>query len=332
MVNRRKFIQLGALGASSIFAKETLATNTFLSEERQLKTNKIKFAIITDLHYDLMHDSDRRAKVFVDAMKQQQPDFIIQLGDFCMPKTENQKLMDVWNTMPGEKYHVLGNHDTDHGHTKEQALAFWGAPAPYYSFDRGDFHFVILDGNEKSLTKELSGYPRTIEKKQLNWLKEDLRKTKLRTVIFCHQGFDNTINGLDNGMEVRYLLEQINKEAGFKKVILVFSGHHHMNYHNEINGIHYVQINSASYYWAGGDYQSKAFEQEFYKKHSILKHTLVYQDPIWAVVTLDGKNNIQIEGKETQMVGVPLEKTEIDIHKDVYPITSKIDSRKIRYK
>lgn len=331
MIDRRKFIQLGALGASSIFAKDTRAANAFLSEKTQLKARKVKFAIITDLHYDLMHDSDRRAKVFVDAMKKEQPDFVIQLGDFCVPKPENQKLMDVWNTIPAEKHYVLGNHDTDNGYTKDQTLSFWGSPNRYYSFDKNGFHFVVLDGNEKSLTKELSGYPRTIEKEQLNWLKEDLSKTKLRTVVFCHQGFDNTINGLDNGMEVRFLLEQINKEAGFNKVIIVFSGHHHMNYHNEINGINYVQINSASYYWAGGEYKSRAFNEDFYKKYRILKHTLVYRDPIWAVVSLDGKNNIHIQGKESQMEGVPLEKAEIDIHKDVYPITSKIDSRQIKY-
>lgn len=331
MISRKKFIQVGALAASSFLASKSLAASTFYGEGSVMKSKKIKFAVISDLHYDLMHDSDRRANVFVDAMKEERPDFVIQLGDFCMPKPENKKLMDVWNTIPAEKHYVLGNHDTDHGHTKEEALAFWGASERYYSFDKNGFHFVILDGNEKSETKELTGYPRTIGREQLTWLKEDLLKTKLKTVVFCHQGLENTINGLDNGMEVRYLFEQINKEADFKKVILVFSGHHHMNYHNEINGIHYVQINSASYYWAGEDFQSKAFDDEFYKKHGILKKTLVYQDPIWAVISIDDKKHIQIKGTETVMAGVPLEKSGIDIYKDVYPITSKIDSRKIKY-
>lgn len=132
-------------------------------------------------------------------------------------------------------------------------------------------------------------------------------------------------------MEVRYLLEQINQEAGFKKVILVLTGHHHMNYHNEINGIHYVQINSSSYYWAGEDFKSTAFSNEFYKKHGILRYTLVYEDPIWAVVSLDRKQQIQIQGKKTKMAGVPLKEAGIDIYKDVYPISSEIDSRKLNY-
>ena len=131
-------------------------------------------------------------------------------------------------------------------------------------------------------------------------------------------------------MEVRYLFEQINAEAGFNKVILVLTGHHHLNYHNEINDIHYVQINSASYYWAGEDFESKAFSEEFYKKHGILKRTLVYQDPIWAMVSID-KKNIRIQGTETIMAGTPLNQSGIDIYKDVYPITSKIDSRQLTY-
>ncbi len=33
------------------------------------------------------------------------------------------------------------------------------------------------------------------------------------------------------------------------KVVLAFSGHNHSNYTKEINGITYMQINSASYVW-----------------------------------------------------------------------------------
>lgn len=330
MINRKSFLKIGGLSISGLFVQKATGTHLFENLE-SAKKKAVKFGVISDLHYDLMHDSERRAKLFIDAMIKEQPDFIIQLGDFCVPKPQNKPLMDIWRNFKGEKYHVLGNHDTDGGFSKEQTLAFWEATEPYYSFDKEGFHFVILDGNEKSETIKIDGYPRSITKKQLDWLKKDLQNTTLRTVIFCHQGLENTLGGLDNGMEVRYLLEQINQEAGFKKVILVLTGHHHMNYHNEINGIHYVQINSSSYYWAGEDFKSTAFSNEFYKKHGILRYTLVYEDPIWAVVSLDRKQQIQIQGKKTKMAGVPLKEAGIDIYKDVYPISSEIDSRKLNY-
>ncbi|WP_454879801.1 metallophosphoesterase family protein [Sphingobacterium detergens] len=331
MINRKKFLEMGTLGLSGLFISPSFAVSGQSSKsENNLKQQMIKFGIISDLHYDLMHDSDRRAQLFIDAMNKEQPDFIISLGDFCVPKSTNQKLMTIWKQFKGKKHYVLGNHDTDGGFTKQQALAFWGTDKPYYSFDDKGFHFVILDGNEKDPEKKIAGYPRTLGKEQLHWLREDLRRTKLRTIIFCHQGLENTINGLENGMEVRYLFEQINAEAGFDKVILVFTGHHHLNYHNHINGIHYVQINSASYYWAGENFESKAFDEAFYKKYGILKRTLVYKHPIWATVSID-KKSIHIEGTQTEMAGLPLDQTGIDINKDVYPISSKIDSRRLTY-
>jgi len=330
-MDRKSFLKVGGMGLSGLLINNAQGAAIEKNFTESAKNRGIKFGVITDLHYDLMHDSDRRAQLFIDTMVKERPDFIIQLGDFCVTKPQNKPLMDIWDKFDGEKHHVLGNHDTDGGFSKEQALAFWGAKDPYYSFDKNGFHFIVLDGNEKSEKKQLQGYPRTIAKTQLDWLKKDLQDTSLPTIIFCHQGLENTINGLDNGMEVRYLFEQINKEAGFKKVVFVLTGHHHMNYHNEINGIHYVQFNSSSYYWAGDDFKSKAFSDDFYKKHSILRYTLVYEDPIWAMVSIDHKKNINIQGTQTKMAGVPLEQSGIDIYKDVYPITSQIDSRKLKY-
>ncbi|WP_286857827.1 MULTISPECIES: metallophosphoesterase family protein [Sphingobacterium] len=333
MINRKKFIQLGSLGLGSILVNKSLASTSIASTtDHVFKAEGIKFGVIADLHHDLMHDGLRRAKLFIEAMKNENPDFIISLADFCFPKAKNKELMAIWDGFTGERHFVIGNHDTDGGFTKQQVTDFWNSPAPYYSFDKQGFHFVILDGNEKSLTKKIEGYPRSIGQQQLEWLKKDIRNTKMRVIIFCHQGLDNEDGGLENGMAVRYLLEQMNIEAGFNKILLVLTGHHHLNYHNEINGIHYVQINSASYYWAGDTFESKAFDADFYKKHGILKRTLVYQDPIWATVSIDHKKNIRIQGSETTMAGIPLAQTGIDIYKDVYPISAKIDSRHLRYR
>ncbi|MFD1768334.1 metallophosphoesterase family protein [Sphingobacterium suaedae] len=330
MINRKKFIRLGAWGVSSLFVTATLS-NSIVATNRSNKKTKVRFGIISDLHYDLMHDGEQRAQQFITTMKNELPDFIIQLGDFCVPKPENKKLLEIWNQFRGDAFHVLGNHDTDGGYSAEQTLTFWQMPARYYSFDKNGFHFVVLDGNEKSETNKISGYPRTIASEQRQWLKTDLQKTNLPCVIFCHQGLDNTDNGLDNGMEIRYLLEQINRNAGFKKVLLVCSGHHHLNYHNEINGIHYVQINSASYYWAGEDYTGSGLPDSVYRTHPILKHTLIYKDPIWAVITIDMEKNIEIDGSESSLAGPDLAHSGIDQQKSVYPITAKIDSRKLRY-
>jgi hypothetical protein len=55
-------------------------------------------------------------------------------------------------------------------------------------------------------------------------------------------------------------------------VVLAFSGHNHSNYTKEINGITYMQINSASYVWIGKPTMTeKRFSEEINKKYSIIK-------------------------------------------------------------
>ena len=76
-------------------------------------SGNVRFGICTDVHKDIMHDADARLQVFVDRMNQEQVDFILQLGDFCRPYDDNRSFMQVWESFAGQRYHVLGNHDTD---------------------------------------------------------------------------------------------------------------------------------------------------------------------------------------------------------------------------
>ncbi len=121
--------------------------------------------MITDLHHDIMHDSIDRLSAFIKDMNAENPDFIIQGGDFCVPKKENTPLIDVWNQFKGPKYHVIGNHDTDGGYNRDQVVEFWNAKAKYYSFDANGFHIVVLDGNEHNESANRpKGYARYIQR------------------------------------------------------------------------------------------------------------------------------------------------------------------------
>jgi predicted phosphodiesterase len=87
---------------------------------------KLRIGIITDVHKDVIHDADARLQTFVDAMRREQVDAIIQLGDFCIPKPANRAFLAIFNQFSGPRYHVLGNHDMDGGFTRDQAVAFLG--------------------------------------------------------------------------------------------------------------------------------------------------------------------------------------------------------------
>jgi len=72
---------------------------------------KVRIGIVADVHQDIIHDGYARMRYFIEDMNIRKPDFIIQLGDFVMPRKRNQPFLDAWNEFDGPGYHVLGNHD-----------------------------------------------------------------------------------------------------------------------------------------------------------------------------------------------------------------------------
>ena len=106
---RRAFLKGTALAATSTYLAPWPAW------AQQSESKPLRIGVIADIHKDVMHDADDRLSAFIDHMKREAVDFIIQLGDFCVPIEENKGFLDIWNTFPQERYHVLGNHDTDGG-------------------------------------------------------------------------------------------------------------------------------------------------------------------------------------------------------------------------
>ncbi|WP_236969136.1 metallophosphoesterase family protein [Membranihabitans marinus] len=320
-MERRSFVKF-MVGGIVMIPNSKLLTSADKREE-------LRFGICTDVHKDIMHDADERLQAFIDEAKEKSLDFIIQLGDFCRPYDYNLPFLSIWNQFPGDKYHVLGNHDMDGGFSREEVIQYWKAKGKYYSYDVKGYHFVVLDGNDKS-EKVPNGYARYLGREQLEWLERDLAQSDLPTIVFCHQGLDNDMGGIYNGTEARLVLENANRQSSYKKVRLVFSGHHHQNYHNVINDIHYVQINSMSYHWLGGDYLQVRYSEEVDKSHPWIKYTVPYQDPIWALVEISSKGKLTIMGRESSFVGPTPEEMGVDKSRYGYPIEAKISDRKIK--
>lgn len=264
---------------------------------------RVRFGVVTDVHKDIMHDADERLQTFVDKASKQKLDFIIQLGDFCRPYAENREFLDIFNGYRGTKYHVIGNHDTDGGFSRQQVVEFWGAVGRYYSFDLKGHHFIVLDGNNQNPSPgKATGYARYIAKDQIRWLENDLAATRLPCIAFSHQSLENEEAGIENQEEVRAVLEKANADAGSHKVLACFSGHHHTDYACQINGISYIQINSMSYSWLGEDYQTVLYGKEIDEKYPWIKYTAPYEKPLYAFVTLNDRK-IEVEGVRSRFVG-----------------------------
>ena len=297
-MNRRHFLNCSsALGASTILTSwPTLAQATTPSP--------LRFGIITDVHKDIMHDADARLQTFITAMTEAKVDFIVQLGDFCIPKAANQGFLDIWNSFTGPRYHVLGNHDTDGGHKREQTVAWWKMPGRYYAFERSGVRFIVLDGNDRPKDHQ-GGYPRYIEQDQVEWLRKELEASELPVIVFIHQSLERPDKGgVQNGAAVRHVLEEANRKAGRRKVVACFSGHHHRDYVRQIHDIVYPQINSASYHWLGSSFQKVRYSEAIDQAHPHIKNTVPYKDPLFAIVTIDhGRGFMSIKGRRSTFVG-----------------------------
>lgn len=270
----------------------------------------IRFLVCADVHHDLIHDAPDRLSTFINAAEKEKADFIIQLGDFCMPYENNEPFLKKWNSFKGTKYHVLGNHDMDVS-PKIVMQQFLGMEKPYYSFDKGDFHFIVLDANyfisdEKYISYQNGNYYSHAETRaqippaQLEWLKKDLANTDKLTIVFSHQSLEHW-GGIKNREQVQQVFREANKDT--KKVIACFCGHDHSDRYKKIDGIHYVGINSMSYAWVGKKLEySGRFPEKIETKYPNLKYTLPYRDPVFAAVKINSKGEIKIEGVQSSFV------------------------------
>lgn len=271
------------------------------------KASSIRIGMCTDVHLSTMHDSEYRITTFIDAMKKEKPDFIIELGDFSTPEPKYAKYFDIWNSFPGDKYHVIGNHEMDGGTSREKAVAYRGMKSSYYSFDKNGFHFIVLDGNDKK-NPEAKGYKQFIGAEQLEWFKADLAATKYPVVIFSHQGLAHYSSadeeyGVENYKEMQAILEAHNAKNPHNKVIGCFNGHTHYDYAENINGIWYITITSMSYHWLGEKYAQIQYGEEVDKNFKWIKYTAPFKEPLFTVVEISTKGTIKIAGKKSEWVG-----------------------------
>jgi 3',5'-cyclic AMP phosphodiesterase CpdA len=291
--NRRRF--LTTAGSGTLLAAPALR----LLAADAPADGRIRLGLIADVHQDVMPDGVERITAFVEAMQRQQAHGIVNLGDFCVPHARNDRFLAAFDRFTGLKLHVLGNHDTDGGFKREQALEFWKSPARSFSRDEHGLHLVVLDGNDPDGRK---GYPCSVNDEQLAWLEKDLAATKAPTVIFIHQPIDAFDKHVRTAGKVRAVLARANEEAGFTKVIAVFSGHAHLDYVKESDGIPHVQVNSASYVWV--DKKHANYDAAIQQSHPWVAATCPYAEPLWALVTFDVEaGRIEIAGRETTWVG-----------------------------
>ena len=314
---RRHFIKTATATAVTLTLPPVVAANLG-------RLNKsISIGLIADLHQDIMHDAPERLSAFLKQMAITKPDALMQLGDFAMPKKEDQSLIDQFNKAHSKTLHVIGNHDTDSGFTKQQVMTSWGMKSRYYSTDVGGLRFIVLDGNDKGSPTHKGGYVSYIGKEQRAWLTQQLKQHSGPIAVVCHQPLAGS-GAVNNAEEIQAILAKHED-----KVVIAFNGHTHIDSLVQVGKIPYLHINSASYLWVGGKYKHESYSKEIHAKHHHIQHTCPYRDPLFTTMTFDPKaGTITIKGKATAWVGKSPE--ELDIKSKASPaVTPQIRARNI---
>lgn len=291
---RRNFIKITAASGLAF----TLP-GTVLGALKTLK-NPIKIGLIADLHHDIMHDGIQRMQAFVDEVSKQKPNAIFQLGDFAYPSEKNKKVIDLFNHAHKTALHVIGNHDTDSGHTTEQCINYWGMPARYYAMNIEGITFLVLDGNEKGSPTHEGGYPAYIGKEQQDWLKNQLQVINGPIVIVSHQPLLGPL-AIDNAEMLQDILA-----SASNKILFAINGHTHIDALLKTKGVTYVHLNSASYLWVGADYKHQSYAADIHEKYPWISHTCPYQDSLFSFMTIDpDTGTVIIKGSKSEWMGTP---------------------------
>lgn len=284
--------------------------------------NEIIFGICADVHHSAERDEKWRVQKFISEAKERGADFIIQLGDLTTYSEAGREIADLFNSFDGPSYHVLGNHETELS-DKQAVLEMLGQKEKYYSFDSGNYHFIVLDTNYELVGGEYLDYCNRrrdfsnchIPKSQLDWLEADLKATDKRCFIFMHAACEVGDWRIVNLHQFREVLWRENERSGYNKVTMVFSGHDHADAYLFKGGIHYLLLNSASHKFVGKMYTELGSQIESIKSEGRCPEQLIsYKEPLYAFVRLKANGLIQIIGKQSEYDGV----SPIELHWEHY--------------
>ncbi|MFD2159675.1 metallophosphoesterase family protein [Rubritalea tangerina] len=244
----------------------------------------ITLGIITDVHIGFVSEAEKRLDAFLKEMKKERPDALVQLGDFAFPNAKYQAHADRFNAAHEHTIHAIGNHELDHGLTRDSAVKAWGIPGYYYSKEVEGIKIIVLDGNDRGSPTYSShgGYHSYIGPEQQAWLKKELDAAEQPVLIASHQPLAGTI-AVDNAQEMQELLSHYQD-----KILLCINGHSHVDQQLEVKGIHYLHINSASYYWLGGRVRLATYKDPLFTTMTI--------DPKAATITLKGVKSSWAKG------------------------------------
>ncbi len=167
------------------------------------------------------------------------PDFVIHTGDLVANGADTAQ-WPLFFSIERELlrtaafFPVIGNHERNN----RQFYEFFDLSYPYYAFNWGAAHFVVLNtdvGNIAVSEMARDGF----WAEQMRWLEADLDKNAKAEFLFVvshHPPLTAVSKRQKHDERMEMLIELLEKH----KVTAMFSGHDHNYQHHFKNGIHYI--------------------------------------------------------------------------------------------
>ena len=259
MQQRRSFL------ASTGAAITSIALSSKVDGRFDTLSGSIKLGLMADTHIGFVDDANERFDAIMRQMEVFAPDGLIQLGDFAYPNEKHQEVADRFNAASEVTIHAIGNHDLDHSLTREDCIKAWGIPARYYSRSVKGLRILVLDGNDKGSPTHSrhGGYPSYVGPEQQEWLDKELAEAHIPVMIVSHQPLAGR-SAIDNADQLQRIISRHRE-----KVLLCINGHSHVDQQIEVDGVTYLHVNSASYFWLGGKVRLAKYKAPLYAKMTI---------------------------------------------------------------
>ena len=225
---------------------------------------------ITDVHIRTGDQAPDRFKKCLAEITRLKVDFFLNGGDSIndasYDNVKRESVIEQWNLWDDclqsisrhEVYSCIGNHDpwwaapskADDMYGKDYVVKRLKIPGRYYSFTKKNWHFIILDGNNKNIS---------LDEEQFAWLEQELAKlpASTPTLLMSHYPILGTTPILVGGghSDHKKLKDLFYKHRDKVKVCL--SGHNHLYDKTWYNGVLYCCNGAMSGFWWGkGDKES----------------------------------------------------------------------------
>ncbi|MEI9937184.1 MAG: metallophosphoesterase [Pseudomonadota bacterium] len=223
----------------------------------------MRFALISDEHFGkaayfqgklrkLTAHAGELCEAFVTRMNDEaQPELVVNLGDVIEDESRATDLeqygqfVSILSKLKSPVLHVAGNHDQVNL-SDDDLRALWGHQGElHYSRDVAGVHFSVLR------TIELTDVAVHLPEAQLAWLRGDLARTSLPSVVLMHHPASEMRLDGNRWFEKRPNLCRVAERRAFQqivseasRVVAVFNGHVHWNHFDVISGVPYITLQS----------------------------------------------------------------------------------------